>query len=310
MKIYDKNKNDFKYWTKRTAFPNSQIIFEIFLIKNNKLYKQVKKYENIDKLSDDLKNNKLLDSSPIKVKGGEKSNLKYYYYLENVTINSINNIDMFIKNITSFNQELSININYDNLLKLYQYLTYMQKLIDIPTSSSNISISAKIKKTLPNLLLGLLLVYIAFTGKNAQRIISTYIFDEQEYTSEDYLYGIFQNKQNYFTTFIDTILTTFFTSAIADWSRNTILNIIQSQKSNSINDFKIKKIPIEPFKKYKHEFLTLLYEENEVKLKNNMTRIKHINNLIKKLNNLNNRQILNIIQILKKKLKKLVTLIV
>ncbi|WP_252319821.1 hypothetical protein [Spiroplasma endosymbiont of Lariophagus distinguendus] len=193
---------------------------------------------------------------------------------------------MFIKNITSFNQELSININYDNLLKLYQYLTYMQKLIDIPTSSSNISISAKIKKTLPNLLLGLLLVYIAFTGKNAQRIISTYIFDEQEYTSEDYLYGIFQNKQNYFTTFIDTILTTFFTSAIADWSRNTILNIIQSQKSNSINDFKIKKIPIEPFKKYKHEFLTLLYEENEVKLKNNMTRIKHINNLIKKLNNL------------------------
>ncbi|WP_339039882.1 hypothetical protein [Spiroplasma endosymbiont of Andrena trimmerana] len=101
---------------------------------------------------------------------------------------------MFIKNITSFNQELSININYDNLLKLYQYLTYMQKLIDNPTSSSNISISAKIKKTLPNLLLGLLLVYIAFTGKNAQRIISTYIFDEQEYTSEDYLYGIFQNK--------------------------------------------------------------------------------------------------------------------
>ncbi|MBP1527207.1 MAG: hypothetical protein H9Q66_04730 [Spiroplasma ixodetis] len=286
MTIYDKNKNDFKYWTKRTAFPNSQIIFEIFLIKNNKLYKHVKKYENIDKLSDDLKNNKLLDSSPIKVKGGEKSNLKYYYYLENVAINSINNIDMFIKNITSFNQELSININYDNLLKLYQYLTYMQKLIDIPTSSSNISISAKIKKTLPNLLLGLLLVYIAFTGKNAQRIISTYIFDEQEYTSEDYLYGIFQNKQNYFTTFIDTILTTFFTSAIADWSRNTILNIIQSQKSNSINDFKIKKIPIEPFKKYKHEFLTLLYEENEVKLKNNMTRIKHINNLIKKLNNL------------------------
>lgn len=125
MTIYDKNKNDFKYWTKRTAFPNSQIIFEIFLIKNNKLYKHVKKYENIDKLSDDLKNNKLLDSSPIKVKGGEKSNLKYYYYLENVTINSINNIDMFIKNISSFNQELSININYDNLLKLYQYLTYM-----------------------------------------------------------------------------------------------------------------------------------------------------------------------------------------
>ena len=287
MTIYDKNKNDFKCWTKRIAFPNSQIIFEIFLIKNNKLYKHVKKYENIDKLSsDDLNNNKLLDSSPIKVKGGEKSDPKYYYFLENATINSINNIDMFIKNITSFNQELSININYDNLLNLYQYLTNMQKIIDNPTSSSNISINAKIKKTLPNLLLGLLLVYIAFTGKNAQRIISTYIFYEQEYISEDYFYGIFQNKQNYFTTFIDTILTTFFTSAIADWSRNTILNIIQSQKSNPINDFKIKKIPIEPFEKYKHEFLTLLYEENEVKLKNNMSRIKRINNLIKKLNNI------------------------
>ncbi|BET38959.1 hypothetical protein [Spiroplasma ixodetis] len=104
----------------------------------------------------------------------------------------------------------------------------MQKIIDNPTSSINISINVKIKKTLPNLLLGLLLVYIAFTGKNAQRIISTYIFDEQEYTSEDYFYRIFQNKQNYFTTFIDNILMTFFTSAIADWSRNTILNIIQS----------------------------------------------------------------------------------
>ncbi|WP_342261472.1 hypothetical protein [Spiroplasma endosymbiont of Notiophilus biguttatus] len=60
----------------------------------------------------------------------------------------------------------------------------MQKLIDNPTSSSNISINTKIKETLPNLFLGLLLVYIAFTGKNAQRIISTYIFDDQEYTSE------------------------------------------------------------------------------------------------------------------------------
>lgn len=49
---------------------------------------------------------------------------------------------------------------------------------------------------------------------------------------------------------------------------------------------KLKKFLLNHLKNIKHEFLTLLYEENEVKFKNNMARIKRINNLIKKLNNI------------------------
>lgn len=119
------------------------------------------------------------------------------------------------------------SIDFNVLLKLYKYLTLIQKLIDNPILSVDTSINAKINKLLPNFILGISLIITSFIGKNIQRIVWVYSFDKQEHTWQDYSDEIFFNSENHLTTIIDTFLTTFFISATANWSRNVIWDIIK-----------------------------------------------------------------------------------
>lgn len=293
MKIYNQKQKIIDCWTKRTTFPNNTIILEIFLIKNNQLYKYVKNYEKIDDLTKEIRDKISLNSS-----FKENNLIKHANCLTEIIINEINVIDESIKKIKAINAEIinfnenSNNINFNMLLNLYKYLTIFQKLIDKPKLSIKTSISTKINKISSNLIKGILLIISSLIGKNIQRVFWTNAFNQQQYSWQYYYYEIFLNTKNYLTTLVDTFINTFFISAIANWSRDTIWNILQNvvccKKNKKSDEIKIKQIATDIFTKYKYDFETLLYEENELKLSINIPRIKRIANFAKKINEIEN----------------------
>lgn len=286
MKIFDQQQRLINCWTKRTTIRESNtIIFEIFLIKNNQLYKYVKNYKNINDLTKEMENKIMLDSTFQEINLTRDTNS-----LTVITINKINIIDEAIKNIKLINNQIinfnekPNNFNFILLLNIYKYLTVFEKLIDKPKLSINKSIITKIS----NISLGLLLITSSFIGKNIKRIVWISSYDEQHYPWQHYYQEIFLNTRNHAITFLDTVINAFVISAISNWSRDTIWNIIQNiiycKKNKKIDEFKIKPIPINILIDYKKKYETLLYEENEENLKINMPKIKQITNFAKKIN--------------------------
>lgn len=92
MKIKKEKQQIIKCWTKRTTFPDNTIIFEIFSIKNNQLYKYTKNYEKINDLTKEMKDKITLNSS-----FKENNLIKNGNCLTKIIINEISTIDESIK---------------------------------------------------------------------------------------------------------------------------------------------------------------------------------------------------------------------
>lgn len=280
-----KDINNQLYWYKEIIEENNKVTLEILSVNNNKLISFYKIFKNkidyINFLPITLEN--INEFQQI------KNNLSFEYnFLEGITIKKINNINKFIENTKLFNEQIRTfkenpnNRDLNVLLKLYKYLTVMQKFFDSSKVPVDISISAKFKRMLV-VTTGLLQIYIGLTGKNLQRVVSNYPIDGKEHTTQDYLDAVFLNWQNYLMVFIDTALGTLLTSTASSWSREVIFN-----KQSKTNPFEIKQFNIDGFQKYKDIFEALLYEENHQELMKHFSKMTAVNDLMQKFNEIEN----------------------
>ncbi|MBP1525232.1 MAG: hypothetical protein H9Q65_01505 [Spiroplasma ixodetis] len=192
------------------------MILELLKINFNRntieIYK--KEYNDVDEYIDDNLDLKTFQKKERKLSLEDQ-------FLEGITIKTINNLNKFITNTNSLNEQLKLfkensnNRDLNVLLKLYKYLTIIQNFIDQTKPGIIRNIAYKF--------LGLLEIYIGLTGKNLQRVVSNFPIDGKEHTSQDYIDAIFWNWQNYVMVLLDTALGTFFTSAASSWSRDVFL---------------------------------------------------------------------------------------
>ncbi|WP_425377380.1 hypothetical protein [Spiroplasma endosymbiont of Aleiodes alternator] len=272
--------NNNQYWQKLTFVEKNGtviiVILELLKINFNRntieIYK--KEYNDVNEYIHDNLDLKTFQKKERKLSLEDQ-------FLEGITIKTINNLNKFITNTNSLNEQLKLfkensnNRDLNVLLKLYKFLTIIQNFIDQTKPGIIRNIAYKF--------LGLLEIYIGLTGKNLQRVVSNFPIDGKEHTSQDYIDAIFWNWQNYVMVLLDTALGTFFTSAASSWSRNVFFN-----KKNKTNPIEINQFNTSDFEKYKEIFETLLFEEDHQKLMKYFSNISILNDLIQKFNQIEN----------------------
>lgn len=221
--------NNNQYWQKLTFVEKNGtviiVILELLKINFNRntieIYK--KEYNDVDEYIDDNLDLKTFQKKERKLSLEDQ-------FLEGITIKTINNLNKFITNTNSLNEQLKLfkensnNRDLNVLLKLYKYLTIIQNFIDQTKPGIIRNIAYKF--------LWLLEIYIGLTRKNLQIVVSNFPIDGKEHTSQDYIDAIFWNWQNYVMVLLDTALGTFFTSAASSWSRDVFFNKKKQNKSH------------------------------------------------------------------------------